>query len=1046
MNETLHSAAKGTILIVDDTPENLSLLSDALLDQGYGVCEATTGAMTFQVVQTTLPDLILLDIKLPDIDGYEVCRRLKASERTQRIPVVFLSALTETLDKVQAFAVGGVDFITKPLQLSEVFARIENQLAIYHLQQQLTQQNAQLQAEILKRQQAEAELHQLNTALEQTVLDRTDQLAVANRELNYRVAEYKRMAVALRESESRFRSLSESSPIGIFTTDTNGRYTYINPKGQEICGWTAAKSLVETWTQCLQTLDQTWEMEDWLMAIQSGQTCSQQFQFRHQDGGIRWVQIHVVPLRSETGDIKGHIGTIEDITDRKQVEDDLRASHQKVTSILESITEAFFTLDQDWRITYLNPKAGQLLQCSHDELWGKVFWDKFPKSPDSLFYQEFHRAVATKVSIALEEICPTLGSWFEVHAYPMDDGLAVYFQDITERKRAEQQIQNQIQREQALNRVIQAVRQSLELDHIFTATANEAGKLFQVEQVNIVQYLPEQQVWRVLANYRQNENDSSLVGFNIADEANPIAAQLKRLEIVRINDTGLIDDEANAALLPLMPTAWLMVPLHMGGVPWGSLTLMRDKQFSPWQDAEVHLACIVADQLTIAIQQSELYRQVQQLNATLEYQVQERTAQLQQARKFDALLNRITDKVRDSLDEHQILQTAVQELALGLNLIVCDTAVYDLAQRTSTVRYEYGASTRPQMQGTVWNMADFPTCYQQLLNHQWLHCCDCHTIQGWRAVLACPIFDDQGILGDLWLSKLKEEAFSEQEIQVVQQVANHCAIAIRQARLYAAAQAQVKELAKLNQLKDDFLSTVSHELRSPVTTMKMAIQMLSLALNQSTALYASGAETNPQKDESASRVGQYLSVLGRECDREINLINDLLDLQRLEANEYSTEAEWIELDQWLLPLTTLFHERAQARHQRLLIQIPDGLPLVWSNREALSRILTELLHNACKYAPPQEQIVLQVWADNLHITFRVTNFGSEIPVNELPNIFEKFYRVVGSDRWQQGGTGLGLALVKKLVDHLGGTITVNSAELTTSFTVVIPQTAAAVDP
>ena len=125
------------ILIVDDTIENLHLLSEMLAQQGYEVRIVKSGAMALRGVQAQPPDLILLDIMMPQMDGYEVCQHLKANPQTQNIPVIFISALNEVFDKVKAFAVGGADYITKPFQIEEVCARVAHQLTIRRLQMQI---------------------------------------------------------------------------------------------------------------------------------------------------------------------------------------------------------------------------------------------------------------------------------------------------------------------------------------------------------------------------------------------------------------------------------------------------------------------------------------------------------------------------------------------------------------------------------------------------------------------------------------------------------------------------------------------------------------------------------------------------------------------------------------------------------------------------------------------------------------------------------------------------------------------------------------------
>jgi diguanylate cyclase (GGDEF)-like protein len=141
----------GDILIVDDMPNNLRFLSTTLTEQGYKVRSVTEGLMALTVAEAAKPDLILLDIMMPNIDGYEVCQRLKANEQTCDIPVIFLSALDEVLDKVKAFSVGGVDYITKPFQLEEVLARIQTHLSLRFAQKEISQLNAELEQRVRQR-------------------------------------------------------------------------------------------------------------------------------------------------------------------------------------------------------------------------------------------------------------------------------------------------------------------------------------------------------------------------------------------------------------------------------------------------------------------------------------------------------------------------------------------------------------------------------------------------------------------------------------------------------------------------------------------------------------------------------------------------------------------------------------------------------------------------------------------------------------------------------------------------------------------------------
>ncbi len=148
------------ILIVDDTPDNLRVLSSMLARRGYTIRKALNGQMALTACQTTAPDLILLDIMMPGMDGYQVCEQLKNNENTRDIPIIFISALDDVSDKVKAFTLGGVDYITKPFQAAEVVARVENQLTIRTLHACLAKQNSQLQ-------QLNSDLKRSNNDLEQ---------------------------------------------------------------------------------------------------------------------------------------------------------------------------------------------------------------------------------------------------------------------------------------------------------------------------------------------------------------------------------------------------------------------------------------------------------------------------------------------------------------------------------------------------------------------------------------------------------------------------------------------------------------------------------------------------------------------------------------------------------------------------------------------------------------------------------------------------------------------------------------------------------------
>jgi DNA-binding response OmpR family regulator len=153
------------IMIVDDTPDNLRLLSQMLKQNEYKVHAVSSGEQALIAAEIAPPDLVLLDIMMPGMDGYTLCERLKAKPKTAKVPVIFISALNEPLDKVKAFTAGGVDYLTKPFQLEEVLARVGVHLTLRHLHMQLEEANAQLAAQNQELQRRNIELQEALTAI-----------------------------------------------------------------------------------------------------------------------------------------------------------------------------------------------------------------------------------------------------------------------------------------------------------------------------------------------------------------------------------------------------------------------------------------------------------------------------------------------------------------------------------------------------------------------------------------------------------------------------------------------------------------------------------------------------------------------------------------------------------------------------------------------------------------------------------------------------------------------------------------------------------------
>ncbi|WP_017297711.1 GAF domain-containing protein [Nodosilinea nodulosa] len=718
--------------------------------------------------------------------------------------------------------------------------------------------------------------------------------------------------------------------------------------------------------------------------------------------------------------------------------------------MLDAIAAPLWITDQQHRWLFLNQACAALVgrdQSALAALVGQLGTDVLPQGVSQQLVAAGQRAMATGVAqtFVLEmtgsaedyrRLTATSRRFFAADGEPL---LMVSLQDVTPLHRVEQTLQRQSERERLLGAIAQHLLQSLNSEDLLQTTVNEVRRFLHIDRVLFYSFDPDyngvvaESATPTMAASAMAQTDLSFIPIDL------MRYRHGEMEVIDDIATAHLPRAYLAKFNQAQVKACLIMPIVQAESIYGLVCALNCSGPRPWATWEIETLREVATQVGGAIKQARLYNQVQRLNTDLERQVTQRTEQLQTALEFEATLKRITDRVRDSLDVNQIMLTAVKELTEALEVKGSNTSLYDLEQGTSTIYYEYNSSS-PSYQGRVAQMEAFPEVYHQLLNGQYFQFCSVepNPVRGYVAMLACPIVDDRGVLGDLWLINGRDYGFNDIEIRLVQQVANQCAIAIRQARLYQAAQSQVAELERLNTLKDDFLSTVSHELRTPVTSMRVALQLLGVTLNQEFDLTADLQKPRTEQ----TRIGRYFSILQEECEREISLINDLLDLQRLDVGNHPIQPEPILLDTWLAGWIDSFVTRAKSRDQTLKLVVAPALPVLHTDLASLERVLAELLNNACKYTPPGENITLQVSAHpdtaGDFVSIALTNTGVTIPAEEMPRIFDKFYRVPSADPWKQGGTGLGLALVRKLAMHLGGNVEVTSDANQTCFTVTLP--------
>jgi len=606
-----------------------------------------------------------------------------------------------------------------------------------------------------------------------------------------------------------------------------------------------------------------------------------------------------------------------------------------------------------------------------------------------------------------------------------------------------QELRRTLRQESLLNAVTNTIRSALSYRQILQTIVETVGHMFEVDCC-LLRPFQDSRMSDELFVYTTRSKDG-LNGIEPERQwnLNSLAHTVWETQAVQvINDVQSDERTQGDRCPPLCQQAYqeanicssLVVPLICQQELMAVLTMHQCKQPRVWQDDEVQLVVMVSDQAALALSQARAYEQVRALA------------------KRETLVNTITSAIRSSLDPQEIFAAITQQLGQALRADGCALSLWTegdefvqcvgLHDATQGREENYGSPLTGQQGWNSWVatlhmgkgaeeggifhrqlpqslvpiegnpvlkrlvMTQEPVVVDDLSQHPELNVPDLPLRSPARALLVVPLLSDGHIIGSISLRQIHSpRSWKPEEVELAVAVAGQAAIAVQQSRLYQKTRQQAEQLMELDRQKTEFFQNVSHEFRTPLT---LTIGPLESAVGQKQGLTYEQSE-----------------IALRNSRRLLRLVNQLLDLQRLDAGRMQPTFRPCNLMDFVSQIIDSFRAYCEKKQIHLINQLED-CPPVYLDLEKFDKVLYNLLSNAMKFTPSGGTITVILRPAGQHCLLKVQDTGIGIRPDQIPHLFERFRQADGSTNRSYEGSGLGLALVKELVELHGGTVTVDS--------------------
>ena len=704
---------------------------------------------------------------------------------------------------------------------------------------------------------------------------------------------------------------------------------------------------------------------------------------------------------------------IQEQTLRAEVE----AARAQLAAILGSISDAFVTVDHDWRYTYINDQAEVLLGRRRVELVGQQIWELFPEIVGSITYPRLQQVMAERVPVSFEDAHPTSGRWFENRAYPSEAGLSIFFTDISERKRAEA-----------------GLRFLADASTGLTAVLNLETSLQQVVELAVPSFAD-------LCILYLLESDGSLGRIKVAHVDPGKADLVRKLQldhppdpqaavglgsVLRSQVTEFLPESSATFVAVAEPSlkqdqlmqtigakSSITVPLRMHNHSIGAIQFVISESTYRFTQEDRTLAEEVTRCCALAIENARLYVAEQAARARADAIAQQRSQ-----------LQAITAALATALTSAQVadvfIAQAVPVIGAAACWVVLLTDDQHMLEVIRTVGYpsqlvdhwqhipidtQAPVADAIRTGKAVWiesldeRRARYPTAAAA----------DTTDFGTW---VALPLTANGRILGGIGLSFQDFQPVSMEDRGFILSATQQCAQAFERAQLYEGEQQARAAAEAAVHVRDQFLAVAAHELKTPLTALLGYSQTLLRRVVRDASL--------------GERDQRLLRQTGEQTLRLNRLVDTLLDVGRIETGRLSIEHQLLDMSALLQRIVAAMQPILE-QHSLELAGTDQPLPIS-GDEMRLEQVIQNLLSNAVKYSPNGGPVRIALIEQGDMIQLAVSDEGMGIPEAAIPQLFQRFYRVAGTDTSHIAGMGIGLYVVKEIVSLHGGTISVDSTE------------------